>query len=224
MYLKNPDIYTFYWDRELTKKENNPQIQYMPHFVNCKIYKDFKPAAVDVSFMGRFDTDLRLNTWLELNKKLPEYKFKWYAIKRHYDDAFSRCKTQEEKNIIKNTYSGFIDNEKDMADKINDTKIVYNINAQGESSLNYRTFQVLACKRLIISDNRKELDLFDNILPIWQNADDLAEKIKYYLKNPDEYLNIVSKCQKIIIERNNSKNAVAKIINIADKGQTIASR
>ena len=223
-YLKNPDIYTFYWDRELTKKENNPQIQYMPHFVNCKIYKDFKPAAVDVSFMGRFDTDLRLNTWLELNKKLPEYKFKWYAIKRHYDDAFSRCKTQEEKNIIKNTYSGFIDNEKDMADKINDTKIVYNINAQGESSLNYRTFQVLACKRLIISDNRKELDLFDNILPIWQNADDLAEKIKYYLKNPDEYLNIVSKCQKIIIERNNSKNAVAKIINIADKRQTIASR
>ncbi len=212
-YLKNPDIFTFYWDRELTKKEKNPQIKYMPHFVNCEIYKDFKPATSDVSFMGRFDTDLRLNIWLELNKKLPEYKFKWYAIKRHYDDALSRCKTEEEKNIIEKTYSGFIDNEIDMAQKINDTKIVYNVNAQGLSSLNYRTFQVLACKRLIISDFRGELDLFNNILPIYKDVDDLAEKIKYYLNNKNEYDSIVLKCQKIILKNHNSKDSAYRMIN-----------
>ena len=60
--------------------------------------------------MGRFDTDIRLFTWLELNKRLKGLKFKWYAIKRHFEDAIKRCRTSEERKIIENTYSGFIDN------------------------------------------------------------------------------------------------------------------
>ncbi len=212
-YLKNDDIYTFYWDRELTKKENNPQITYMPHFVNCEIYKNFKTPTVDVSFMGRFDTDLRLNMWLELNKRLKGLNFKWYAIKRHYDDAMNRCKTDLERNIIEKTYSGFIDNEIDMAEKINDTKIVYNINAQGETSLNYRTFQVLSCKRLIISDYRKELDLFNGNIPVYNDINDLEEKIKYYLNNEDEYEKITSICQKIAIENHDCKSCVKRILD-----------
>ena len=211
-YLKNPDIYTFYWDRELVKKENNSNIFYMPHFVNCDIYKDFKPPVCDVSFMGRFDTDLRLNMWLFLNKNLADLKFKWYAIKRHYENALERCRTEEDKNIIKNTYSGFIDNELDMAEKINETKIVYNINAQGLTSLNYRTFQVLACKRLIISDDRKELSLFKGQIPVYKNPKDLAEKIKFYLDNSKEYDKITSFCNKIILKNHNSKTCVKNIL------------
>ncbi len=212
-YLKNNDIFVFYWDRELSKKEN---VFYFPHFVNCEIYKELKPlskTSFDVSFMGRLDTKIRLETYLNLNKHFKNLKFSWHAIEKHYLDALSRCKNDFEKEILRNTYKGFIDNENDMANAINDTKIVYNINAQGVSSLNYRTFQVLACKRLIISDERKELDLFENIIPTYKDIDDLISKINFYLNNKEEYNKIVEKSLEFIKKNHNSKNCIKNILN-----------
>ena len=213
-YLRDDDIFVFYWDRELAKAED---LFYQPHFVNCEIYKELKPlseTSFDVSFMGRLDTDLRLRTFLDLNKYFKNLKFSWHAIERHYLDALSRCKNDFEKEILKNTYKGFIDNEKDMAKAINDTKIVYNINAQGISSLNYRTFQVLACKRLMISDKRGELDLFEGILPYYCDFDDLVKKIEFYLNNEIEYQKITEKTDKIINLNHNSKICVEKMLKI----------
>ncbi len=213
-YLKNDDIFVFYWDRELCKKEKDiKNLFYQPHFVNCEIYKDFSTPKNDILFMGRFDTDLRLNTFLELNKRLKNCSFEWYAIEKHYNDALSRCKNKNEENIIKNAYKGFIDNEIDMARTINNSKIVYNINAQGISSLNYRTIQVLACKRLIISDKRDELDLFDNIIPTYENIDELEEKIIFYLNNKEEYDKITQKAQETVKTKLNSKTSVSNMLD-----------
>lgn len=211
-YYKNlfdKDTFVFYWDRVLAKKEG---FNYLPHFVNCDIYKDYLEPKFDVSFMGRLDTDLRLSTFLKLNKKLPDLTFKWYAIERHYHDALLRCKNDVEKAIIKKAYSGFIDNEIDMARAINETKIVYNINAQGVSSLNYRTIQTMACKRLLISDFREELDIFNNILPVYNSIDDLVQKIEYYLKNKQDYENITKLSREIIELNHNSKENVLEIL------------
>ena len=208
-FIKNKDIFVFYWDRELAKKEN---LFYQPHFVNCEIYHDFKTPLNDVLFMGRLDTDLRLKTYLELNKLLPDITFRWYAIKRHLEDALKRC-NENDKKIIQNTYCGFIDNEIDMAKIINESKIVYNINAQGLSSLNYRTIQTLACKRLIISDKRKELDLFNNIIPTYDNINDLASKIKFYLNNKEEYNKIIDKSYGFILKNHSSKICVKNMLD-----------
>ncbi|MBR5303767.1 MAG: glycosyltransferase [Candidatus Gastranaerophilales bacterium] len=207
-YLNNSDICIFYWDRELSKNTN---YFYQPHFVNTNIYKNYLKPVCDITFMGRLDTDLRLNMFLELNKKLKDVKIRYYGIKRHFDDAIARC-NESDKKILKKCYCGFIDNEKDMAQAINETKIVYNINAQGISSLNYRTIQVLACERLLISDKREELDLFNDIIPVYNNIDDLADKIKYYLNNQDEYLKITKSCRKIIEEKLDSKICVKNML------------
>ena len=211
-FLNNSDIHIFYWDRELTKVTN---FHYMPHFVNTNVYKNYLKPINDVIFMGRLDTDLRLNMYLNLNKMLPSLKFKYYGIQKHFDDAISRCKNDEEKNILKNTYAGFIDNEIDMSKVINEAKIIYNINAQGISSLNYRTIQVMACERLLISDKRKELDLFENIIPTYNNIEELAQKIEYYLKNKKEYTKITKKSREFILKNHDSficvKNILAKI-------------
>lgn len=212
-YIKSPDIFVFYWDRELAKKEN---LFYMPHFVNLEIYKDISKPNYDVLFMGRLDTKLRLETYIELNKRLPHLTFGWYAIEKHYLDAISRTNKADREIIIK-TYRGFIDNEKDMAKTINNYKIIYNINSQGISSLNYRSIQTLACKRLLISDKRNELDLFDNIIPIWNDIDDLALKIKYYLQNETEYKKITEKCRKIIELNHNSKICVKKMLDLKNE-------
>lgn len=217
-YYKNlfdKDVFVFYWDRVLAKKEN---WNYQAHFVNTEIYKNFLKPKYDVSFMGRLDTDLRLNTFIELNKKLPNLSFKWYAIEKHYKDALKRAKN--DKDIIKKAYCGFIDNEIDMAQKINETKIVYNINAQGISSLNYRTFQVMAAERLLISDIREELDLFDNILPTYETIDELAQKINYYLKNDEEYEKIVKKSREFIKLNHDSRICVKKMIEVIENLET----
>ena len=197
--LDRDDIYTFYWDRELTKQENFKNLFYLPHFVNTNIYKNLHlPPECDVLFAGRLDTDYRLNMLEELAQK---YNFHWYAIERHYLDALKRAK---DKSIIEKIYKGFIDNEEDMAKAINKSKIVINMNSQGISSLNYRTMQTLACEKLIISDKRGELDLFNNKIPVYDNIESLKQSIDYYLKTPDKYKLITDYCSELCRQNFNS--------------------
>ncbi|MBR1907638.1 glycosyltransferase [bacterium] len=195
--------YSFYWDKDLVEKSDYKNLFYMPHFVNTNIYKDLNlKKEYDVMFAGRLDTDYRLNSFVKLLKSLPEVKFAWFAIEKHFNDALSRV-SDEDKFLIKNSYVGFIDNEKDMAEALNKSKIVINFNSQGLSSLNYRTFQTLACQTLLISDERKELDLFDNIIPTYNSLEDLPQKIKYWLSN--DHSQITETCRKIIEKKHSSK-------------------
>ncbi len=212
--LDKDDNYTFYWDRELIKQEKFKNIFYLPHFVNTNIYKDLGlQTDCDVMFAGRLDTDYRLNMIVNLVESL-NIKFRWYAIERHYKDALSRVKN---KKTIERIYSGFIDNEKDMSEAINKSKIVINMNSQGISSLNYRTMQTIACGKLLISDKRKELDLFDNKIPVYENSNDLKNKIIYYLENKNEYDNITKYCQDICISKYNSIIGVEFIVSQINK-------
>lgn len=207
--LDKDDNYTFYWDRELIKQEKFKNIYYLPHFVNTNIYKDFGLSAeCDVMFAGRLDTDYRLNMIVDLVENT-DIKFRWYAIERHYQDALSRVKN---KTTIEKIYSGFIDNEKDMAMAINKSKIVINMNSQGISSLNYRTMQTIACGKLLISDKRSELDLFDNKIPVYETCDDLKKQIKYFLDNKTDYDSITQYCKNICFNKYNSIEGVNFII------------
>ena len=72
----------------------------------------------------------------------------------------------------------------------------------------------MACERLIISDFREELDLFDNIIPIYNDVDDLAQKIDFYIKNQEEYTRIVKKSREFIKLNHDSKICVKKILEI----------
>lgn len=205
-YLEAEDNHTFYWDKILTGYENFKNIHYLPHFVNFNIYKSSqKKPEFDVMFAGRLDTDYRLSLFEELVAKLPNLKFAWYAIERHYQDALKRAKTPE---IIDICYRGFIDNEKDMAKAINNSKIVFNMNSQGVSSLNYRTFQTIACKKLMISDYRDELALFDGNLPFYEDFSDLVFKIESYLDDKEAYKKVTEECYNIAKQSHNSKDCV----------------
>ena len=205
-YLEDEDNYIFYWDKVLTSYENFKNIHYLPHFVNFDIYKNTKrKPEFDIMFAGRLDTDYRLSFFEELVLKLPELKIAWFAIEKHYEDARKRAKYPE---IIDLCYHGFIDNEVDMAKAINNTKIVFNMNSQGISSLNYRTFQTVACKRLLISDYREELALFDGYMPFYEDFSDLTFKIESYLEDPKAYKRVVDNCYRIAKQSHNSKDCV----------------
>lgn len=212
-YLEDDDNYTFYWDKVLTEYENFKNINYLPHFVNFEIYKDsgIEPEF-DIMFAGRLDTDYRLSFFEELITKLPDLKIAWYAIDRHYEDAKKRSKHPE---LITLCYQGFIDNEEDMAKAINNAKIVFNINSQGISSLNYRTFQTVACKRLLINDFREELALFDGHMPFYEDFSDLIFKIESYLEDKSAYNRVVNECYNIAKTSHNSKDCTRYMLKVA---------
>jgi len=211
-YLESDDVYTFYWDKVLTEYETFKNIHYLPHFVNFDIYKDMNiPPRFDVMFAGRLDTDYRLSFFEELVLKLPDLRIAWYAIDRHFEDAKKRSRYPE---IFDVCYKGFIDNEEDMAKAINSTKIVFNMNSQGISSLNYRTFQTVACKRLMISDYREELSLFEGNMPFYEDFSDLLFKIEGYLENEQAYNTIVENCYIIAKNNHNSKDCVKYMLDI----------
>lgn len=211
-YLNEEGNYTFYWDRVLAIQSKIKNLHYMPHFVNTEIY-NFRnlPKEYDIMFAGRLDTDYRLNFFIELMQSLPNLKFAWYAIERHYNDALSRT---DEKELIKNCYKGFIDNEEDMTIAINKAKIVFNMNAQGASSLNYRTVQTIACKTLMLTDFREEIDMYRGELPFYINLADLIEKINYYMNNEKAYKYTTDKCYDVVSKHLNSKVCVKQIIDL----------
>ena len=135
----------------------------------------------------------------------------WYAIDKHYEDAKKRSKYPE---IIDLCYQGFIDNEFEMAKAINNAKIIFNMNSQGISSLNYRTFQTVACKRLLISDYREELALFDGNMPFYEDFSDLIFKIEGYLDDTDAYNTVVENCYHIAKQCHNSKDSVRYMLKV----------
>ena len=103
-----------------------------------------------------------------------------------------------------------------MAEKINKAKVFFNFNAQGISSLNYRTFQVMACEKILLSDDRQEAHtLFspDNDLVIYKNLDDLKEKIELYLSNQELYTKTTIEARKSITKNHSSKNCVENMLS-----------
>ncbi len=220
-YLKNSDVFTFYWDKELynTAKSEIKNIFYMPHFVNTELYSPaLKIPEFDVMFAGRLDSDFRLNFWLNLIKLLPQKKFAWYAIEKHFKDAISRL-DHRDGQLLRSIYMGFIDNEKTMAKAINNSKIIFNMTSQGISSFNYRTIQTMSCKKLMLCDYRKEAtELFkNNELVFYKDLDDAINKIEFYLSNPKEYEEITHKARKTIIKNHDAQNCTKKMIELIQK-------
>ena len=213
-YLENEDNFTFYWDKVLTSYESFKNITYLPHFVNFDVYKDLGgEPEYDIMFAGRLDTDYRLSFFEELVDKLPFLNIAWFAIDRHYRDARARAIFPESIDLC---YRGFIDNEQDMAKAINNSKIVFNMHSQGISSLNYRTFQTVACKRLMISDYREELALFDGHMPFYEDFSDLIFKIESYLEDKEAYKLVTDECWKIAKQCHNSKDCTRYMLKVVE--------
>lgn len=220
IHLKQHDNFVFYWDKYLCniEKHNFPNLFYMPHFVNTEIYYPTnQPIEFDVIFTGRLDTDLRLNMWVNLLKSFPNLKFGWFAIEKHFKDAMQRLNFSE-KNLVSASYQKFIDNEPEMAKIINSSKIVINTHSQGISSFNYRTFQTLACEKLLISDYREEAkDLFkNNELVFYFNQEELKDKINHFHANEIDYNKIIKNARACILKNHNAKKRIAEIISIVE--------
>lgn len=216
--LEDKDNYVFYWDKELTEQvdETIANIHYLPHAVDTDTYKNLNiEPEYDVMFAGRLIHEKRTERFLNILKALPSVKFAFYCFPKHLEEACNAL-TKEDAELLKSIYKGFIDSEEKMCQEINKSKVVINFTAQGKSSLNYRTFQVLACERLLLTDYRTELDELFTVgkdIITYKDDSDLIEKIKYYLSDAEQYKDLTLKGRKAIEKFYSAKIAAQKIID-----------
>lgn len=220
--LLDRDNLVFYWDKNLSEKagKNIANLHYLPHCVNVEIYKNKNIATeYDVMFAGRLTYGTRVDRFLGLLKSLPSVKFALYCFPKHLESVCEKL-PEDDAELLHSAYKGFIDTEAKMSDAINTSKVVINFTSQGESSLNYRLFQVLACEKLLLTDYRQELEeLFipNKDIIFYKDDIELVEKIKDYFKNPDSYKEIIQNGRKTVVEKYSCQIAATKILTVLQK-------
>jgi spore maturation protein CgeB len=106
----------------------------------------------------------------------------------------------------------------DMVNSINSYKIHFNRNMADD--LNYRTFETLGCKTMLLTNQTENLDRLFNIgehLDIYTTKENLLEKIDFYLKN-NEIRNKISENGYEFVRKNHTfVNRAKEIIQLINK-------
>ena len=103
----------------------------------------------------------------------------------------------------------------EMVKAINSYKIHFNRNLSED--INFRTFETLGCKTLLITNRTAGLEnLFtigENIV-VYENEKDLIDKIKFYLDNDKEREKMVEKGYEHVKKNHTYYKRAAQLINI----------
>jgi|19_taG_2_1085344.scaffolds.fasta_scaffold03801_4 hypothetical protein len=107
---------------------------------------------------------------------------------------------------------------KNMVKTINGYKIHFNKNIGGD--INFRTFETLGCKTFLLTDKTPGLnDLFkigEEII-IYNNMNDLLDKINYYLKNEKEREEVTTKGYNKVKQYHTYNNRANELVSLINK-------
>ena len=182
------NVFSFLWDKDFVRQI--PNSFYLPLAVNYKSYRAEEGKTFDISFVGRPLTEKRQLILAALIKKFGK-KMNIFCYEKHFlqslDDMQSKCLlSDEELDIYKSAYKGFLKSEKDIANVYYNSKVNVNITLQGKSGLNYRVFEVLASKGFLLTDEMSDINenfVVSKELETYKDVYDLIDKIEFYLKN-----------------------------------------
>src|SRR5574344_616309 len=203
-YVNNPNLYNdfknikntinYIWDKEFA--DDIPNAKYMPLAVNYKAYRTntdiFSAPKYAISFVGRPLTEKRQKILASLVKAFPN-KLNIFCYEKHFLQSLDDMKdkqflSEEELDTYKSAYKGFLKTEEEIADIYANSTVNINITLQGKSGMNYRVFEVLASRGFLLTDEMddiKENFVVSKELETYKNVEDLIDKTKFYLKNPE---------------------------------------
>jgi spore maturation protein CgeB len=221
--LSKSDGIIFCWDKQYLSIFNNKSF-YLPLGVNPDLY--IANAAItktipEIVFVGRPLTDIRLSILCKIIKAFPG-KLGIYSYKKHFDTSVEEISKRNMLNsdlidVYKNSYKGFLQTEKDLAEVYSGAKIVLNITMnQGLSSMNYRVLEVLASEGLLMTDFKQDTaDYFieGSELLFYRSIDDLIDKISLYLNEEVLRKEIAKNGRKKILKYHTFKQRAAKILS-----------
>jgi spore maturation protein CgeB len=218
--LSNSKGIVFCWDKQYLNVFKNESF-YLPLGVDPDLYTvNGKPQDIpEIVFAGRPLTDTRINILCEIVKNFPG-KLGIYSFEKHFNTSVEEIANRNLLSpdlieVYKNSYKGFLETEKELAEVNKNAKIVLNITMdQGLSSMNYRILEVLASEGFLITDFKQDTaDYFaeDSELVFYRGSEELIEKISKYL-NEDILRNKIATNGKQKILKNHTFKQRAKEI------------
>ncbi len=189
-YAQQSNAVSFVWDRDFVN--DLPNAFFLPLAVNYKAYRieEETKKNYDITFVGRPLTEKRQKILAAVVKRFGK-KLNIFAYEKHFLQSLDDMKTKqfltdEELDIYKSAYKGFLKTEKELADVYHNSKVNINITLQGKSGLNYRVFEVLASRGFLITDAMPDIErnfIVSKELETYGDTADLLDKIDFYLKN-----------------------------------------
>lgn len=172
----------FCWDEKYLNDFLSPA-SYFPLCVDESLYGcDFSGYKYDITFIGRPLGDARQEILANIVKKYGN-RLKIFSYPAHFEKSIenmSKRLNSTELEAYKKTFAGFIEDETQMAQIYSSSRVNLNINLQGEHSLNYRTYEVLASNGALLSDRAGE---FQDYIEIYNDPCEVVKKIEFMLNN-----------------------------------------
>ena len=170
--------------------------------------------------MGRPLGGERQKILSEIIKKFPK-KLKIFSYPKHFENSIEGMKhflNDKEMLSYKNCYCGFVESQEELSKIYNSSKINLNINLQGDDSLNYRTFEVLASKGFLLCDKREDLKSLglEDVVVQYENEFDLIEKISHYLAFENERNEIKARARKLVSQHYDIVARAGEILNTVE--------
>jgi spore maturation protein CgeB len=187
-------------------KEVNSNSFYLPCAADPDIHKEVIPLGernykFDTSFLGSYEPE-REKFAQDLSK---------------FDLHLFGPNWKGKENIIKNLHHGYFSGD-NMAKLFNLSKINLNLQAlHGRESMNLRTFEVPSTRSFMLTDFKKDLpNLFkiDKEIVCYSDIEDLKEKIKYYLENPEKRDKIIERGHERILQDHKVIDRVKTLLKI----------
>ena len=187
---ENEKVFTYIWDKSFLSQI--PNSVHLPLAVNTKAYKAEESKSYDITFVGRPLTEKRQKILAALVRKFGK-KLSIFSYEKHFLQSLDDMKekqflSDDELDIYKSAYCGFLTTEKELADIYFNSKVNLNMPIHGGSGMNYRVFEVLASGGFLLTESAKELEkhfIVSKELETYSNIEDLLDKTEFYLKHSD---------------------------------------
>ena len=111
-----------------------------------------------------------------------------FCTKKQFEGSVKKIEkylTKDELVTYKYSYRGFLEDEREISQVLNASKINLNIITKFDMSLNFHAFETLAAGGFLLTNNAWAANEFFDLardLETYENTYDLVDKIKFYLK------------------------------------------
>ena len=186
---KNSDIkfpahtLVFASDRYINKK-----FHYLPLAISSRTYgREFEGYKYVISFVGNPNLTKRVQILAEVVKAFGN-NLSIFCTKKQFEGSVKKIEkylTKDELVTYKYSYRGFLEDEREISQVLNASKINLNIITKFDMSLNFHAFETLAAGGFLLTNNAWAANEFFDLardLETYENTYDLVDKIKFYLK------------------------------------------
>lgn len=208
-----PKTLVFASDRYINQKFN-----YLPLAISSKTYgRVFGKYEWCITFVGNPNSLYRAEILAEVVRNFGE-NLAIFCKKKDFLASVKKIEkflSPDELVTYKYSYQRFLEDERDISQVLNASKINLNIIKDFELSLNFHAFEVLAAGGFLITNNAWAANEFFDLgrdLETYENKYDLVDKIKFYLKQPDLAQIIAMNGQAAIVQGHTFKDRVKVIL------------